>query len=158
MRTATRGHLGTMITGAAALALAIGWSVREAQWASAQGERVKSGTINAADVKMNDADFEGKKTGQAGVYFNGETEGTRNFQVGRFLIDPGSSPHTPHKHTEEEVLIVSRGQGEIVVDGKSTPVRSGAVMYTGPNAEHGIKNTGERPLEFYWVKYIPSAK
>jgi hypothetical protein len=30
-------------------------------------------------------------------------------------------------------------------------------MYCDPNVEHAIKNTGQRPVEFYWVKYIPKS-
>jgi hypothetical protein len=27
-------------------------------------------------------------------------------------------------------------------------------MYTAPNVEHGLKNTGDEPLVFYFVKWI----
>lgn len=145
----------TLITGALALGLAVGWSAREAQFAGAAGKRVPNTTVNAADVKMGDAAFEGKKVGQAGVMLDGETAAHKSFQVGRFLLEPGAEPHPPHRHVDEELLIVTRGTGEIYVDGKATPVRHGAVMFTDPNVEHGIKNTGTRPLEFFWVKYVP---
>lgn len=145
----------TLITGTLALGLAVGWSLREAHFASAAGKRIPNTTVNIADVKLTDADYEGKKTGQLGVLLDGETAGTKTMQVGRFLLEPGAAPHPPHKHVDEELLIVTRGSGEIFVDGKTTPVRRGAVMFTDPNVEHSIKNTGERPLEFYWVKYVP---
>ena len=54
----------------------------------------------------------------------------------------------------KEILIVASGQGEIYCDNKTTPVGPGAIMYTSPNAKHGIKNTGKDPLVFYWVKWI----
>ena len=150
-------HRSTLITGSLSLLLAAGWSAREAQFAAAQGKRLESSTVNIADVKLEPAAFEGKKTGEAGVLLNGETAGTSAMQVGRFLLDPGAQPHPPHRHADEELLIVTRGSGEIYVNGKATPVRRGAVMFTDPNVEHGIKNTGERPLEFYWVKYTPKS-
>ena len=75
----------------------------------------------------------------------------------RFL-EPGVQPHPPHTHADEELMIVTRGQGEIYVGDKTTPVRRGAVMYTDPNVSHGIKNTGANPLEFYWIKYVPRDK
>jgi mannose-6-phosphate isomerase-like protein (cupin superfamily) len=78
-------------------------------------------------------------------------------QVGRFLLNPGTEPHPPHRHVDEELLIVSRGQGEIYCNGKTYPVKPGAVMYCDPNIEHGINNTGTRPIEFFWVKYTPKA-
>lgn len=149
-------HRGTLLTGTVAVLLAAGWGVREAQWASAQGKRLENATYNAADVKTEDATDDGKATGKVQFYLDGPTSGTRSLHAGRFVLNPGASPHAPHTHPDEEVLIVSRGQGEIIVDGKTTPVKAGAMMFTDANVSHGIKNTGERPLEFYWVKYVPS--
>lgn len=148
----------TPITGMLALGLAAGWSFREAQFAQAAGKRVPNTTVNLADIQMGDAEFEGKKVGQAGVLLDGETAANQSLQVGRFLLEPGAQPHPPHKHADEELLIVTRGTGEIYVAGKATPVKRGAVMFTDPNVEHGIKNTGANPLEFYWVKYVPKGK
>ncbi len=135
--------------------LVLGWGFREAQFAQAQGKRVPNATWNLAELKVTDADYEGKPTGKAAVFIDGETAGTRSMHVGRFLLNPGAEPHPPHRHVEEELLIVTRGSGEIYCNGKTYPVKPGAVMYTDPNVEHGIKNTGDRPIEFYWVKYVP---
>ena len=85
---------------------------------------------------------------------DGETAGTRNFVVGQFRLKPGEEPHPIHQHPEEEIMIVTSGKGEISCDGKKTAVAPGSVMYTGPNAPHGIKNTGKDVLTFYFVKWI----
>ena len=156
MRLTSKPGAATLVTGTLAAALALGWSVREAQFASAQAKRLPNTTVNLSDLKLADATNEGKTIGQAVVHFDGSTAGTRSMQVGRLLLNPGAEPHAPHRHVEEELLIVSRGTGEIYCDGKTYPVRPGAVMYCDPNVEHGIKNTGTRPIEFYWVKYVPN--
>ena len=74
---------------------------------------------------------------------------------GRFIIDPGKSPHAPHVHDDEEILIVETGHGEIICDGKTTKVGPGSVMYSTPNVAHGINNTSNEPLTFYFVKWTP---
>lgn len=147
-----------LATGLVAATLALGWSLREAQWARAQGKHIPNTLVNQSDVKMDDATYEGKPTGKAGVILDGNTAGTQSMQVGRFLLNPGAEPHAPHRHPDEEILIVTRGTGQIVCAGKNYEVKPGAVMYADPNVEHGIKNTGTRPLEFYWVKYVPGTK
>lgn len=43
--------------------------------------------------------------------------------------------------------------GEIFCDGKTTKIGPGSVMYTTPNAPHGITNTGDEPIVFYYVKW-----
>lgn len=146
----------TALTGMLAGVLALGWGVREAQWAAAQGKRVPNGTLNLAEVKVVEAEDAGKTTGKAAVYLDGATAGTRSLHAGRFILNPGAEPHAPHRHPDEEVLIVTRGTGEVYCDGKTTAVKPGAMMYSDPNVEHGIKNTGTKPLEFYWVKYVPA--
>lgn len=152
---AARKNLGWIAT---TTLLAAGWTLREAQFSAAQGKRLPSATLNAGDVKLQAADFEGKPTGKIAVYLEGSTAGTRSMHSGRFLLDPGAQPHPPHRHPDEEVLIVTRGTGEVYLDGKTTPVKAGAMMYADPNVEHGIRNTGSQPLEFYWVKYLPAGK
>ena len=54
-------------------------------------------------------------------------------------------------------MLIESGVGEIVVDGKTTRVGPGSAMYTAPNVSHGIVNTGDTPLVFYWVKWAPAA-
>lgn len=153
-----RINRSTLITGLVAASLALGWSLREAQFARAAGKKVPNGTVNISDVPLTQAEYEGKKTGQMSVLLDGETPANQSFQVGRFLLDPGTQPHPPHTHVDEELLLVTRGQGEIYVGDKTTPAKRGAVMYVDPNVPHGIKNTGATPLEFYWIKYIPREK
>ena len=70
------------------------------------------------------------------------------------VLDPGSSPHPPHQHPEEEFMIVASGTGEIECAGKITAVGPGAVMYCAGKVVHGITNTGKVPLTFYWSKWL----
>ncbi len=49
--------------------------------------------------------------GRAGLYAFGEMTGPKNLQIDRFIPIPGAEPHTPHRHADEEVLIVSKTQG-----------------------------------------------
>ena len=64
--------------------------------------------------------------------------------AGMCVLEPGSSPHPPHQHPEEEFMIVSSGTGEIFCAGKTTKVSPGAMMLAG-NVMHGITNTGKVP-------------
>ncbi|GAC1466116.1 MAG: hypothetical protein NVSMB9_06350 [Isosphaeraceae bacterium] len=92
--------------------------------------------------------------GKVGVYIQGNTPGSQNFVTGRFVLEPGQTPHAPHKHPEEEVMVIESGEGEIFCDGKTTKVGPGSVMYTTPDAPHGIVNKGQGKLVFYFVKWL----
>jgi mannose-6-phosphate isomerase-like protein (cupin superfamily) len=136
-----------------ALALGAAWSYREVAFARTQARAVISGTINLDGVDMAAFADKGEPVGKIGIYVSGDTPASEKFVTGRFLLEPGKSPHAPHTHPEEEVMIVESGHGEIFCDGKTTKVGPGSVMYTAPNAAHGITNTGSEPIVFYFVKW-----
>ena len=136
-----------------ALVLAAGWSYREVAFALDQSQRVASQTITLDRVQMVTATDKGEPVGENGVYISGDTPASTKFITGRFVLPAGKTPHAPHTHPEEEVMIVESGHGEIFCDGKTTKIGPGSVMYTTPNAPHGITNTGSEPIVFYYVKW-----
>jgi mannose-6-phosphate isomerase-like protein (cupin superfamily) len=88
------------------------------------------------------------------IYYNGPTDQLSGVSAGACILEPGMSPHPPHRHPEEEFLIVGEGTGEIECDGKTTKVAAGAMMYCAGDTLHGITNTGKVPMTFYWSKWI----
>jgi mannose-6-phosphate isomerase-like protein (cupin superfamily) len=88
------------------------------------------------------------------THYNGPTDQLDGLCVGMCVLEPGASPHPPHRHPEEEFMIVASGTGEIECDGKTTAVGPGAVMYCAGEVLHGITNTGKVPLTFYWSKWL----
>jgi quercetin dioxygenase-like cupin family protein len=88
------------------------------------------------------------------VHYNGPTDQLSGMCAGMATLDPGASPHPPHRHPEEEILIVAEGSGIIECDGKVTQVGPGAMMYCAGNTLHGITNTGSTQMTFYWSKWL----
>jgi mannose-6-phosphate isomerase-like protein (cupin superfamily) len=143
----------TALPTALALLLAAGWAAREVAFARERAAELESKTVTLDQVTMDEYKYEDMPCGQIGLYVQGDTPASSKFVTGRFVLDAGKSPHPPHTHVEEEVMVVESGHGEIICDGKTTKVGPGSVMYTTPNAPHGIVNTGETPLVFYFVKW-----
>jgi mannose-6-phosphate isomerase-like protein (cupin superfamily) len=153
-----RKHAAFLTAATVAVFLAIGWGLRERAFAEEKAKLLESRTVNLADVGLKDYTFEDKLRGQIAIYLAGQTAGTRDFVVGQLRLKPGEEPHPIHKHVEEEVLIVASGKGEISCDGKTTKVGPGSVMYTAPNVPHGIKNTGDDVMTFYFIKFTARPK
>jgi mannose-6-phosphate isomerase-like protein (cupin superfamily) len=139
------------------LSLSSGWAFRELAHARKHAVILSSQTLNLDQLKMSTFEDSGNPVGQIGLYVQGETPGCSSLVTGRFILNPGKSPHPPHFHDDEEVLIVESGRGEIICDGKTTKVGPGSLMYSAPNVTHGINNTGEEPLTFSFVKWKPRA-
>src|SRR4051812_19371857 len=98
----------TVVLSAVALALAVGWASRELAFAQEKAG-VRSQTVNLARVKMNEYRYEGQPAGQIGLYVDGDTPASTKFATGRFVLDAGKTPHAPHTHAEEEVMVVESG-------------------------------------------------
>ncbi len=91
--------------------------------------------------------------GDVTVYHEARTNDLRTMVTGTVILKPGQEPHPPHQHPEEEFMFVSEGSGEIYVNGTTTAVTVGALMYCEGNALHGIKNTGTGPMRFFYCKW-----
>jgi mannose-6-phosphate isomerase-like protein (cupin superfamily) len=143
---------------ALAFLLGLGWATREIAFALERAAEVPSQTVTLEQVDMKEYRYQDQPAGKIGLYVAGDTPASTQFVTGRFVLDPGKTPHAPHTHAEEEVMIVESGSGEIFCDGKTTLVGPGSVMFTTPNAPHGITNTGDKPLVFYFVKWTSRPK
>lgn len=152
----TKLNPATIALSAALAAVTLGWATREYAFAQAQSA-ARSQTITLDQVKMNEYSYDGKPVGKIGVYVEGDTPKSSKFVTGRFVLEPGQTPHAPHTHVEEEVMVVESGHGEIFCAGKTTQVGPGSVMFTTPNDPHGIVNTGKTPLVFYFIKWADKA-
>ena len=91
--------------------------------------------------------------GDLAIYFSGPTEQVASMTAGSLRLKPGMSPHAPHRHPEEEFMVIAEGAGEIVVGGKTTKVSPGSMMYCAAGVLHGIVNTGKDSLLFYFYKW-----
>ena len=114
----------------------------------AAGLKLPSTTLGSNQTTMTRESF-----GDLAIYFSGSTDQVASMTAGSLRLKPGMSPHAPHQHPEEEFMVITEGAGEIVVDGKTTRVSSGSMMYCAAGALHGIVNTGKDPLLFYFYKW-----
>ena len=64
-------------------------------------------------------------------------------------LNPGQTSHAPHRHPEEEILIVREGTVESLVNGKLQRVGAGSVIFQASNQEHAIRNVGDTPATYH---------
>jgi mannose-6-phosphate isomerase-like protein (cupin superfamily) len=118
--------------------------------ASSIGPKLPDGVVDIESIETTDPVLGCRVF----THYNGPTDQLSGLCAGMCVLDPGSSPHPPHQHPEEEFMIVASGTGEIECAGKTTRVGPGAMMYCAGNTIHGITNTGKVPLTFYWSKWL----
>jgi quercetin dioxygenase-like cupin family protein len=64
-------------------------------------------------------------------------------------LAPGQMPHPAHHHEWEEMIFIQTGKLEINIKGKITQVGPGSVVYVASNEEHGWKNIGDVPSQYF---------
>jgi mannose-6-phosphate isomerase-like protein (cupin superfamily) len=116
--------------------------------ADGSSARLPNVTMDPAHATLDRQPF-----GDLRTYFDGPTDQLRSMTAGSLLLKPEMSPHPPHRHPEEEIMVVTEGSGEIVVEGKVSQVGPGSMMYCAADKLHGVKNTGTQPLLFYFYKW-----
>jgi quercetin dioxygenase-like cupin family protein len=68
-------------------------------------------------------------------------------------LNPGETSHPPHKHPDEELLIVKEGTVESLVNGEQRRVGPGSVIFQASNQMHGIRNVGEGPATYHVIRW-----
>ena len=52
-------------------------------------------------------------------------------------LNPGQSPHPPHRHVNEELIIMREGECETLSNGNWVKVSPGSVVFNASNSLHG---------------------
>jgi len=122
--------------------------------ALAAGSTTKAAGLESVLFTDKRAHIEMHHFGTLRTYYSGPTEGSKNLEIGSLTLQPSAEPHPPHTHPDEEILIVTEGEGEITMNGKPMKIDASKILYVAPNYLHGIRNTGSKPLTFYFIKWV----
>jgi mannose-6-phosphate isomerase-like protein (cupin superfamily) len=72
-------------------------------------------------------------------------------------LNPGEAPHAPHRHPEEEMIILREGTLEALHNGQTERMSTGSVLLLAPNDLHGVRNVGDTPATYYVLKWFTPA-
>jgi quercetin dioxygenase-like cupin family protein len=68
-------------------------------------------------------------------------------------LPAGKAPHPPHKHPDEELVIIKEGTLEALVAGQTRRLGAGSVIFQASNQLHGVKNVGDAPATYYVIRW-----
>jgi quercetin dioxygenase-like cupin family protein len=71
-------------------------------------------------------------------------------------LNPGQTSHPPHRHVNEELIIIREGECETLSNGNWVKVGSGSVVFNASNSLHGFRNIGTTPATYHVINWSPN--
>ena len=73
-------------------------------------------------------------------------------------LKPGQSPHAPHQHQHEELLVLKEGTLETFQSGQTRRVGPGGIIFQASNEMHNVTNVGQAPATYFVIGWtVPGA-
>jgi quercetin dioxygenase-like cupin family protein len=64
-------------------------------------------------------------------------------------LKPGLESHPPHRHPQEEFIVVKEGTLEVFINGKTQRAGAGSVFFFASNDLHNMRNVGTTPATYF---------
>ncbi|HET6566467.1 MAG TPA: cupin domain-containing protein [Rhodothermales bacterium] len=109
--------------------------------------------MGSAVFDWNDVEAKPTKVGFVRQFFQAPTATLDELEMHVTTLNPGEAPHPPHKHPDEELLVIKEGTVEALVNGESRRVGTGSVIFQASNQMHAIRNVGDTPATYYVIKW-----
>lgn len=97
------------------------------------------------------------KTDARRDFYDAPTATLDRFECHVTTINPGEAPHDPHRHPEEELIIVKEGTIEAMQNGVTKRVGPGSMIFQASNDFHGLRNVGQTPATYHVIKWYTPA-
>jgi quercetin dioxygenase-like cupin family protein len=93
--------------------------------------------------------------GERREVFDAQTATLANLECHVTTLNPGEAPHAPHRHPDEELIVVKEGTLEVMINGVTRQAGPGSVVFFAANDLHGLRNGGTTPATYYVLRIVP---
>jgi quercetin dioxygenase-like cupin family protein len=109
--------------------------------------------LGPAVFERNSITAKATAVGEVRSFFTMKTATLDQLEVHETTLNPGKSPHPPHKHPNEEMLVIRQGTVEALVKGEWKRVGPGSVIFNASNQLHGLRNVGSEPAVYTVINF-----
>ena len=97
------------------------------------------------------------EVGSVRSFFKNRTATLDELEVHVTTLKPSMTSHAPHRHPNEELIIVKQGTVETLSNGEWKRVGPGSVIFNASNQLHGLRNVGADDAIYHVVNWKSSA-
>ncbi|WP_298733400.1 cupin domain-containing protein [uncultured Chitinophaga sp.] len=109
--------------------------------------------LSSAIYDWNEIKATPTKTGERRQFLQAPTPTLDELELHVTTLNPGEAPHPPHRHPDEELIIIKEGTVESTVNGITKRVGPGSVILQASNQLHGLKNVGTGQAVYHVIKW-----
>jgi quercetin dioxygenase-like cupin family protein len=114
--------------------------------------------LGSAALTWDEIEARPSPNGRSRSILRGPTATLEELESHVTRLPPGQASHAPHRHPEEEVIILREGTLDVFQEGRTRRVGRGAFLFMASQEEHAVRNVGETPAVYYVVQWKPHAK
>jgi quercetin dioxygenase-like cupin family protein len=97
------------------------------------------------------------EVGSVRSFFKARTTTLDELEMHVTTLEPGKVSHPPHRHPNEELIIVKQGTVETLSNGEWKRVGPGSVIFNAANQLHGLRNVGADEAIYHVINWKSSA-
>jgi quercetin dioxygenase-like cupin family protein len=97
------------------------------------------------------------KVGAVRRVFDTPTPTLERLEMHITTLRPGESPHAPHRHPEEELIIIKEGTVESHIEGVLRRAGPGSILFHASNEAHTVKNVGTTDATYHVINWRSAA-
>lgn len=111
--------------------------------------KVKSAVFDYAKLEVRPS-----RVGEGRRVLDGSTVTLTNLETHITAINAGEAPHAPHRHADEEIVIVREGILEVTINDKVERAGPGSVLLIGSNDMHGWRNVSDQRASYHVIRVV----
>ena len=97
------------------------------------------------------------EVGSVRSFFKARTATLDELEMHVTTLKPGMTSHAPHRHPNEELIIVKQGTVETLSNGEWKRVGPGSVIFNASNQLHGLRNVGTDEAIYHVINWKSGA-
>ena len=116
-------------------------------------QKTETKIMGSSIFEWNTFEAKPSKVGFVRQVFQAPTATLDELECHITTLNPGASPHEPHQHADEEIIIIKEGTVESLNGGVLKRVGPGSIIFQASNQLHSIRNIGSTPATYHVFKW-----
>lgn len=112
-----------------------------------------SSVIGASVYDWNTMNVKKTDVGEYRQVIKGPTATLDELELHVTTLLPGQNSHAPHRHVNEELVIIREGTVEVLSNGEWKKLGPGSVIFNSTNSLHALRNVGTTPAVYHVVNW-----